>query len=146
MSSSAQGRLLVAAQFALLLALAWPWSPAAPSIVATALAVAAALVGGWTLMHNRLGNFNIRPEPRATGQLVVSGPYRYVRHPMYVAVLLFAAALALVYCTAAKVALLLALVGVLAAKAALEERALRLRYPEYDAYAQRVARFIPGVW
>ena len=49
-----------------------------------------ALLGVWTLAWNRPGNFNIRPEPKAGGQLVTGGPYRLMRHPMYTAVLLFA--------------------------------------------------------
>jgi protein-S-isoprenylcysteine O-methyltransferase Ste14 len=145
MSPSTQGRLLVAAQFALVIAIAWPWTSASASAAAVGLGLAGTAVGAWTLAHNRLGNFNIRPEPRATGRLVVSGPYRFVRHPMYVALLLLAAALVVAYADAAKAACLAALVVVLWGKTVLEERGLRARYPEYAAYARRVSRFIPGV-
>ena len=41
------------------------------------------LLGLWALSSNRLGNFNIRPVPRAGGTLVQQGPYRWIRHPMY---------------------------------------------------------------
>jgi protein-S-isoprenylcysteine O-methyltransferase Ste14 len=145
MSPSTQGRLLVAAQFALVIAIAWPWTSAAVPATAVALGVAGGVVGAWTLVHNRLGNFNIRPEPRATGHLVVTGPYRFVRHPMYVALLLLAAALVVAYADAAKAGCLAALIAVLWGKTVLEERGLRARYPEYAGYAQRVSRFIPGV-
>ena len=145
MSSSMQGRLLVTAQFALVIAIAWPWTSASASAAAVGLGLAGTAVGAWTLVHNRLGNFNIRPEPRATGHLVVTGPYRFVRHPMYVALLLLAAALVVAYAEAAKAGCLAALVAVLWGKTVLEERGLRARYPEYAGYAQRVSRFIPGV-
>lgn len=39
-------------------------------------------LGGWTLLHNRPGNFNSHLEPKASGLLVTSGPYRLMRHPM----------------------------------------------------------------
>lgn len=140
------GRLLVALQFALIGWLIWPltaqlWSPAALALLAGAV-----LLGLWTLAHNRPGNFNIRPEPKASGRLVTSGPYRYMRNPMYTALLLFAAAEVLSYGDPWKILCWIALALVLVAKARLEERALRALFPGYAAYARRVRRFIPGVF
>jgi protein-S-isoprenylcysteine O-methyltransferase Ste14 len=140
------GRLLVAAQFALLAWLIWPLTPQRWSLPALALVGGAAGLGLWTLFHNRPGNFNIRPEPKASGRLVTSGPYRFVRNPMYSAVLLFAAAEVVAYADTWKIAGWLALALVLLAKVMLEERGLRARFPGYSAYAKRVRRFIPGVF
>ena len=140
------GRALVAAQFALLAWLIWPLTPQHWSPPALALAACSTALGVWTLVHNRPGNFNIRPEPKATGQLVTSGPYRFVRNPMYSAVLLFAAAEVVAYGDAWKILCSLALALVLLAKAVLEERSLRVRFHGYDAYAKRVRRFFPGLF
>src|ERR1035437_973818 len=58
------GRLLVAAQFALLAWLIWPLTPQRWSLPALLLVGCAAGLGLWTLLHNRPGNFNIRgPSP-----------------------------------------------------------------------------------
>ena len=140
------GRLLVGAQFALLAWLIWPLTPQAWSLPALALLLCAAGLGAWTLFHNRPGNFNIRPEPKASGRLVMSGPYRFVRNPMYSAVLLFAAAEVIAYSDLWKIACWLALALVLLAKAMLEERGLRVQFAGYAEYATRVRRFIPGVF
>lgn len=140
------GRILVAAQFALIGWLVWPLTPQAWSPPALALLACAAGLGMWTIFHNRPGNFNIRPEPKATGRLVTGGPYRYMRNPMYSAVLLFAAAEVLAYGDLWKIACWIGLALVLVAKALLEERGLRAQFPDYAAYAQRVRRFIPGVF
>jgi protein-S-isoprenylcysteine O-methyltransferase Ste14 len=140
------GRLLVAAQFALIGWLIWPFTPQAWSPPALALLGCAVILGLWTLVHNRPGNFNIRPEPKATARLVTGGPYRYMRNPMYSAVLLFAAAEVLAYRDLWKIACWVALALVLLAKALLEERGLRALFPGYAAYARRVRRFIPGVF
>jgi protein-S-isoprenylcysteine O-methyltransferase Ste14 len=140
------GRLLVAAQFALLAWLAWPLTPWTWSLPALGLLACAAVLGLWTLAHNRPGNFNIRPEPKASGRLVTSGPYRYVRNPMYSALLLFAAAAALAYADPWKILCWLALALVLVAKAVLEERGLRAQFAGYAEYAKQVRRFIPGVF
>ncbi len=140
------GRLLVAAQFALIGWLIWPLTPQQWSPPALALLAGAVALGLWTLAHNRPGNFNIRPEPKASGRLVTGGPYRYMRNPMYSALLLFAAAEVVAYRDLWKIACWLFLALVLVAKVLLEERALRARFPGYGAYSKRVRRFIPGLF
>ena len=93
------GNLLISAQFGALAVLAlqaWDaWQPAASHAPAWLLLCVSGMVGLWALSANRLGNFNIHPTPHPQGQLVVHGPYRWIRHPMYTAVLLFGAALAI---------------------------------------------------
>ena len=140
------GRGLVAAQFALIAWLIWPFTPQAWTPVPLVLLAAAIALGAWTLWHNRPGNFNIRPEPKASGRLVTGGPYRHLRHPMYSALLLFCAAEVVAYMDAWKLAALALMVVVLWCKAGVEERGLRQRYPEYAGYAARVKRFIPGLF
>lgn len=102
-------------------------------------------LGLWTLSANRPGNFNIRPVPRSGGTLIVRGPYRWIRHPMYVSLML--AGLRAVRVSPHAVAALtwLALALVLTLKAIVEERMLILTYPEYRDYYARTWRFVPGV-
>jgi protein-S-isoprenylcysteine O-methyltransferase Ste14 len=140
------GRLLVVAQFALIAWLIWPLTPQRWSLPALALLGCALVLGLWTIFHNRPGNFNIRPEPKASGQLVTGGPYRYVRNPMYSALLLFATAEVVAYGDPWKILCLLALALVLLAKATLEERGLREQHAGYAEYAKRVRRFVPGLF
>jgi len=144
------GVVLVALQFALLLALAAMaasrWVNVDVGWVSGALALLSLLLGVWTLAHNRLGNFNIRPAPKAGGVLVTSGPYRWIRHPMYTSVLLGAAAMAAMDATALAWSAWLALAGVLWVKALLEERWVAQRHPAYTAYCQQSKRFIPGIF
>ena len=144
------GSLLVLLQFSLLLALAL--LAAAPLLHGDGawgsgmLAALSAALGGWTLLHNRLGNFNIHPAPKAGGALVTSGPYRLLRHPMYSAVLLAAAALAAVPAQWLGWLLWAALALVLLLKASLEERWLLCHHAGYAAYCQTCKRFVPWVF
>jgi len=101
------------------------------------------LLAAWTLLHNRLGNFNIHPQPRQNGRLITTGPYRWIRHPMYSAVLLGAAALAAAAPGVLAWLLWAMLWGVLLSKALLEERWLAQIYPHYTHYCQRSKRFLP---
>lgn len=143
------GSTLVLLQFGLLLALGLMALPALArpdiGIGAAVWLAASAALGGWTLRHNRLGNFNIHPQPKAGGRLIVSGPYRLVRHPMYSAVLLLAAGLADLSSTWTAWSAWLALLAVLWLKADLEERWLVECHPDYAAYRARTRRFVPWV-
>ena len=143
------GPVLVAWQFLLIAVLAWQAWPmlsggAAPA-PAWALLAAGAALGAWALWANRPGNFNIRPEPRPGGQLVQRGPYRWVRHPMYSAVLLCGAACVWGAPAATTAAAWLALLAVLWLKALVEERWLRQAHAAYAGYCARTRRFVPGL-
>jgi protein-S-isoprenylcysteine O-methyltransferase Ste14 len=141
------GRLLVALQFSLLAIMGWrAWALASSSgVLAGALLSVSALLALWALAANRPGNFNIRPTPRHGGTLVTSGPYRWVRHPMYTAVLMAAAAAAVTSAQIADAGLWLALWVVLWVKSGIEERALMIRFPDYQAYKARTSKFLPGL-
>ncbi len=150
LSRHALGTLLVAVQAALMLALAVPAVPAflagdAPG-AAWLLAAAGILLGLWAVSCNRPGNFNVRPTPHPSGQLVQHGPYRSIRHPMYTAVI----ACALAAATAAAVLwawlAVLALVAVLAVKSVFEERWMCERHSAYAGYRQGTWRFLPGIF
>jgi protein-S-isoprenylcysteine O-methyltransferase Ste14 len=141
------GNLLVALQFGVLLLLAVlaaprVWQGHLP-LMSLTLAGLSVLLGVWTLAYNRLGNFNIHPAPKASGELVTGGPYRLIRHPMYSAVLLAAAAMAWLVTPWLGVLAWAALVLVLFTKANLEEHWLREHHPGYAAYCQQCKRFVP---
>jgi len=144
------GTLLVALQFGLLFVLAALATsnvmhgviPAgAFLLVGTSVALAA-----WTLLHNRPGNFNIRPTPKVRGVLVTTGPYRWIRHPMYTSVLLGGAALAWTSSTFIGWVTWSALAIVLLKKSTLEERWMREKHPGYAAYLLRTKRFLPWLF
>ena len=138
--------ILVAAQFALIVAIAWHAHVERVHPVAVMLFVVGCLLGLWTLVFNRPGNFNIRPAIKETAQLIVHGPYRFMRHPMYTALILAMAGCALngwpdtvaVWCLGA-------LIVVLVLKMDEEEKLLKQRFPEYTVYMQRTARLLPGI-
>jgi protein-S-isoprenylcysteine O-methyltransferase Ste14 len=81
-------------------------------------------------------------------QTVVStGPYRYVRHPMYAAFIPFALGTALLLGSWYGLLGGLLLVGMVAWRAVQEERVLREGLEGYGAYMTRVRyRLIPYLW
>jgi protein-S-isoprenylcysteine O-methyltransferase Ste14 len=80
-------------------------------------------------------------------RVVSSGPYAYVRHPMYAGALLFFIGAPLLLGSWYGLAVAPALIAVLAARAVMEERMLADELPGYRDYAMRVrCRLIPGLW
>lgn len=136
--------VLVALQFALIATVVVRADFAHAGAASAALLVAGAALGAWTLTANRPGNFNIRPEPKAGGVLVTRGPYRWIRHPMYLAVMLFMAAFAAAG-DAWQWPAWAALGAVLFAKARREERAMALAHPGYADYRARTRAILPFV-
>ena len=82
------------------------------------------------------------------GQSVVStGPYRYVRHPMYASMFLFFPGSALLLGSWWGLMLCTVLLGLLVWRIPLEERMLENGLAGYDEYARKVRyRLIPRVW
>ena len=135
--------VLVGLQFILIGLMVCPFSPLRLGVIFWSAIVAGAALGVFTLAHNRLGNFNIRPEPKASAQLITTGPYRLIRHPMYSALMLAMAAFVIAEQSWLKLGLWCALALVLLAKASLEERLMRERFSEYENYQERTKRFVP---
>lgn len=87
-------------------------------------------------------SFGILPEAR---RLVTHGPYRWVRHPLYLGEVVAAVGATLPFLTPFSLALLAAFAGLQYCRAVNEERALRLAFPSYALYAAGTWRIIPGV-
>lgn len=83
------------------------------------------------------------PLPNEHARLRTGGLYRYVRHPIYTGLLLFAIGRGLGTGNAWSASACVLLVVLLNVKARWEERRLAQRFPDYPAYARRTPRFIP---
>ncbi len=82
------------------------------------------------------------------GQSVVTtGPYRYVRHPLYGGAILFFLGTPLLLGSWYGLAVAPVMIAFLAARARMEEKTLRQELEGYEEYAARVRyRLIPGIW
>jgi protein-S-isoprenylcysteine O-methyltransferase Ste14 len=86
--------------------------------------------------------FGVFPEARG---LVRHGPYRYVRHPLYLAEIIASVGIVLPILSIWSVGLFVVFVALQYARAILEERALTATIPEYADYARHTWRIIPGI-
>jgi len=127
-------RLRVPAGFVLLIAFAFLSRPSGFSMEAgLPIALAGLLLRAWAAGHLAKNQ-----------QLAVSGPFAYVRNPLYLGTLLTAAGL-VVAAREIWLVLLFAVAFVLVYLPAieLEEQHLRTIFPAYAAYAERIHRFLP---
>jgi protein-S-isoprenylcysteine O-methyltransferase Ste14 len=116
----------------------------ANSPAAIAAQVLAGLLMVWARMTFGRRSFHASADP-TEGGLVTTGPYRYIRHPIYAAILLFLAAAVLSHLSLANISLALIASAAVALRIVAEERLLVERYPDYAAYAARTKRIIPFV-
>jgi protein-S-isoprenylcysteine O-methyltransferase Ste14 len=79
------------------------------------------------------------------GGLVTTGPYRWLRHPIYAAVLYFFWAAALDYHSPEAIAAALLITIGSVVRMLSEEQLLVRKYPEYAGYKARTARVIPFI-
>ena len=119
-------------------------SPVQP--VFMAIAGLGLLIGLYTLGFNKLGNFNIAPNIKPNAQLITRGPYRLVRHPMYLSVILFLLGLSLHASQFWGWAGFIVASGAMLRKSLIEEALLLDRFPEYREYRTKTKRLLPFIF
>jgi protein-S-isoprenylcysteine O-methyltransferase Ste14 len=91
-------------------------------------------------------NLSPLPVPKQGASFTESGPYRWVRHPIYAGALLLALGWALVIRGWLTLGYVIVLAVFFDIKARREERRLLRTFPEYADYRRRVRRFIPRLY
>jgi len=100
-----------------------------------------------TFRENAFLSPAVRIQTERAHRVVRTGPYRFVRHPMYAGVIPFAVGTTLLLGSWYGVVGAVVLLGVIARRAVLEEHVLREKLPGYATYMEQVRyRFFPGVW
>ena len=123
---------------------AWP-NPGAFRAIGWAFAIAGVLLFVWGVLN--LGrSLTPFPRPLPKGRLITSGAYRFVRHPIYFAVLAVCLGIAMATQSPLRLALAFALLAFFDLKARREEIWLQEQYPEYAAYKMRVKKLIPWIY
>jgi len=112
--------------------------------VTLALQLAGLLLVTWARLTFGLRSFHFAANP-TRGPLINTGPYRYIRNPIYAAVLLVVLPGVAVHWSWINGLLALLIVATLVIKIFCEEELLRAAYPEYQEYAKKTKRLVPFV-
>ncbi len=126
------------------------WSPdfgLAVRLAGLALFVAGYVLGSYAMIENRFFSGTVRIQEDRGHRVVSSGPYRWIRHPGYLAAIIsylgMPALLGSLWAWLPSVVL----VALVVVRTRLEDDTLRMELEGYQAYAERVrSRLLPGVW
>jgi len=100
----------------------------------------------WAIMVMR-SNANVAPIPKKNGVLITSGPYRFIRHPMYTAQVMAVIPLVIEHKTDLRLTALIILIVTLLFKLHYEEKRLVKHFGQpYKAYQQVSKKVLPYIF
>ncbi len=90
-------------------------------------------------------NLSPFPSPKKNSELVQTGLYKYVRHPIYTGILISSFSFALATASGYRILITILLYILFMVKSEYEERLLMERYKEYESYMKKTGRFFPKI-
>lgn len=102
-------------------------------------------LGLWALSVMKKSKFQVIPDVRRNAKLVKTGPYKFIRHPMYAAIIVVCFGFLLTDISALRIIIYLLLIIDLFIKLSYEEVLLEKYFPEYKKYKKSTFRLIPFV-
>ncbi len=121
-----------------------PWF--ANSILLIIIESAGILLGIYAIYSMRWYNLKISPEVKKDAVFVTYGPYRYIRHPMYAAILLAFVPLIISYPNLLRIITGGILLTDLLFKLHFEEELLRKHFSNYETYQRTTKKLFPFIY
>jgi protein-S-isoprenylcysteine O-methyltransferase Ste14 len=90
-------------------------------------------------------NLSPFPSPKENSELITTGLYKQIRHPIYSGILLLAFSFALYQNSGFKILISFFLLILFYFKTSYEEQQLSLKFPEYNNYKRTAGRFFPKI-
>ena len=138
--------LLVSLQFLFILLLLSGISLKNISLLTIIFILLSAVLMLWAIVAMQKSKLSILPEPSANATLITNGPYRFIRHPMYTAILLGSLGLLINQFTWLRLAIVISLAIVLLIKLNLEEKMLSQKFDAYKEYMKHTKRIVPNIF
>ena len=140
-------RILVGLQFFFIFLMILPLdAPTLHPYIGIFIALIGLIIGLLGIYEHKSGNFNIRPTIKENCELVTTGIYAYIRHPMYLSVLVAMFGVAVIYFTYYEFAVYVLLFVTMFIKMFYEESLWKCHTPAYIEYMKKTKRFLPFVF
>jgi len=121
--------------------------PLAAQIAALTVCVLSYALLAWAMVSNTFFSQIVRIQSDRGHAVVTQGPYRYVRHPAYVGMILFELAISTLLASWWAIIASGFCVMLLILRTVLEDRTLQVELTGYVDYARQVRyRLLPGIW
>jgi len=108
--------------------------------------IAGGAIGVWAIVVMNKSKINIAPVPRENAHLVTQGPYRLIRHPMYMAIILTLTPLIITHFDQTRAIILGVLYVNLIFKLLFEEGLLKEFFDGYENYMKKTWRLLPWLF
>jgi protein-S-isoprenylcysteine O-methyltransferase Ste14 len=121
--------------------------PVAAQLAGLIVCVLSYALLAWAMTSNTFFSQIMRIQSEREHTVVTRGPYRYVRHPAYIGMILFEPAMSTLLASWPAIIAGGLCSVLLILRTALEDRTLQAELPGYVDYAHRVRyRLVPGIW
>jgi len=130
-------------------AVRFQWSRVPPAFrwLAFTGILAAWFIGLWCFRENAFLSGFVRIQTDRGHSVCTTGPYAYIRHPMYLAVILIVLCLPIFLGSLYSLILAAIIVALFVLRTSLEDQTLQKELPGYVEYAARVRwKLVPKVW
>jgi len=127
----------------------WHWSdvPVAWQALGLVLLILSSAFIAWVFNENSFAAAVVRLQSERGHRVISSGPYAFVRHPMYTGAVLFMIGIGLLLGSWWGTGISLIFVLLFGIRTRIEEHTLTTGLPDYADYAARVRyRLVPGLW
>ncbi len=146
MYTQLKGKILVFFQFLLLGLIIYTGRKINWTTWQVGLVAAGVIIAIWAILSMRKSKLRINPVPDPSATLVSTGIYKWIRHPMYLSLILIAAGFTGIHDIFFKQIIFLVLIAVLVMKLLFEERLLHKQFPQYEKYCKSTWRLIPFIF
>ncbi|MGD8537366.1 MAG: isoprenylcysteine carboxylmethyltransferase family protein [Candidatus Aminicenantes bacterium] len=125
----------------------WTYVPLGIKVLGFLGFIPAFLLVFWTMTQNRYLSEVVRIQEERGHKVCTTGPYRYIRHPMYMGVIIFVLCFPLALGSLMALILSVLIIVVFLIRTSLEDKTLHKELEGYKEYAEKVRyKLIPGVW
>jgi protein-S-isoprenylcysteine O-methyltransferase Ste14 len=104
------------------------------------------ILGIWAIIVMKINNLSVLPKLKANAKFVYKGPYRLIRHPMYLAIILTIVPLIICKYSVFRMIVFSLILFDLILKSFYEESLLKKQFINYTEYSKKTYRIFPFIF